>query len=999
MKLILTSLLLGFLASNVAISQLNELRKAQDKGRQKLNHNSKSNYFSKSLYVNPFIGTGGHGHTYPGASAPFGMIQLSPDTRHDGWDGCSGYHYSDSIIYGFSHTHLSGTGVSDYGDLLIVPQNGKPRIEPGYESKNGYKSYFSHDDEKASPGYYSVHLKDSDIDVELSVTERAGMHKYVFNNSKGKKIILLDLNHRDKLLSSSINVVDKQAISGSRVSSAWAEEQHFYFFLELDTPFQKARVFDKKGKQKLLLIFPKTTKEVKIRVGISGTDIAGAKKNLKAEINHWNFLDVRAQTNKLWNTELDKITFVSQDKAVMTNFYTAVYHSYLAPNVYSDIDGRYRGRDNQLHNLDETHDKQYTVFSLWDTYRATHPLYTLTQVERTNQFVRTFIRQFEQSGDLPVWELAANETECMIGYHSVSVIADAYIKGIKDYDVKKGLSAMITTSNLDEFGKRSMHQQGYINTSDEPESVSKTLEYAYDDFCINQMIEQAKTDSVLKSSDLPQFNNGMYNFINVYDPSSKFMRARRKGRWFSPFNPSEVNFNYTEANSWQYSLYAPHAVGILSNLIGGKDSLELWLDRLFTTESTLEGRHQVDITGLIGQYAHGNEPSHHMAYLYNYTNAPYKTQYYTDKIMRSMYTNTPDGLSGNEDCGQMSAWYVLSSMGLYQIAPGNPYYDLGRPLMNEALIHLESGKTLTIKAIDNTPSNKYIQRIVLNGKELKRTYVSHEEIIHGGELVFYMGPKVQSSYRFYEHAPTLSELPKDLVPVPFFLQENSVFEDSMLISLDAIENGKTKIYYTLDGTNPTNKSTLFVKPFQLNKSTIVSAIAINETGESAVITNTFTKKDANINLKLMTDYADQYAAGGDFTLIDGVVGGAAYRKGDWQGYYGENVIAEISFDDARLINEIGVGCLRDLRSWIFYPSQIEISISDDGVHYRKLETIEIDEAEPNQDVENKVFSITTNTIRPTKAIRIKVINPGVCPEWHLGAGNKTWLFLDEIHYN
>ncbi|MFO0495489.1 MAG: GH92 family glycosyl hydrolase, partial [Flavobacteriia bacterium] len=554
-------LLMMLLSSNLLIGQDNSIQQIQQSQSVRKQYIDKSignkNFHStsKSLFVDPFIGTGGHGHTYPGASAPFGMIQLSPDTRHDGWDGCSGYHFSDSVIYGFSHTHLSGVGVPDYCDLLIVPQSGKARTTPGYIDKtNGFGSRFSHLEEKAAPGYYEVKLKDENINVRLTTSERAGIHEYTFLNKEDKKYILIDLDHRDQLLDQSIDFQsDKKTISGYRISNAWATNQHFYFYLNLSAPFVKAKRIEKNGQHKLLLTFSASTEKLLIRVGISAVDIEGAKMNVNKEIPDFDFNAVRSSVSRKWNEELGKIDFQSTDKSVMTNFYTALYHTFLQPNLFSDIDGRYRGRDNAIHLITDNI-PQYTVFSLWDTYRGTHPLYTIVQQKRTNEFIETFLRQFEQGKDLPVWELAGNETECMIGYHSVSVIADAYVKGLRDFNAKFALEAMKTTSQIDELGKTQFHENGFISSGDEPESVSKTLEYAYDDFCIATMAKSLNQDI-----DFQKYSKSAFNFLNLYDPSSKFMRARRGGLWYSPFEPSEVNFNYTEANSWQYSLYAPHA--------------------------------------------------------------------------------------------------------------------------------------------------------------------------------------------------------------------------------------------------------------------------------------------------------------------------------------------------------------------------------------------------------------------------------------------------------
>ncbi len=997
MKKSLSVILLFAACAPFVFAQVDELKKAQDKRKDYITRTSeKPTYFSKTPYVNPFIGTGGHGHTYPGASAPFGMMQLSPDTRYDGWDGCSGYHYSDSIIYGFSHTHLSGTGVSDYGDLLIVPQSGEAKTTPGYLDKNGYGDRFSHERESASPGYYSVHLENGDIDVQLAVTERAGIHTYKFNKAAGKKFILLDLDHRDKVLSAGFDIIDKRTIQGHRVSHAWATEQHFYFHLKLDRPYDKAQLIEKNGVHKLLLTFPETTQELNITVGMSSVDTKGAQKNLEAEIPvNSTISSIRAKVTKAWNDELDKIHFKSADKEVMTIFYTALYHSFLAPNLFSDVDGRYRGLDKEIHQLTDENQKQYTVFSLWDTYRAAHPLFTLTQVERTNQFINTFLRQYEQGGDLPVWELAGNETECMIGYHSVSVIADAYMKGIRDYPIDRIINAMIATTTFDEFGKIQFHKEGYIDAGDEPESVSKSLEYAYDDFCISTMI--AESNKLTGKSLENPFEHSSYNFINHFDPTTGFMRARRSGQWFSPFDPAEVNFNYTEANSWQYSLYAPHAVGVLRDLLGGKDSLETWLDRLFTTEMVLTGRHQVDITGLVGQYAHGNEPSHHMAYLYNYTNRPHKTQKYTSIMLNTMYQNAPDGLSGNEDCGQMSAWYVMSSLGLYQIAPGNPYYELTRPIVDEAIIQLENNNILKIRTIGNELENVFIKDVYFNGRPLEGSFIAHDTLMKGGELVFELIAWPTEERMYLPHAPTIEKIPATFIALPYFEQTQQVFIDTLSLSLATFYPEDAVIHYTIDGTEPTTRSPIFSKPIDITETTTIKAFSRNEHATSAIIFNQFIKKDNGVSLKLDSEYANQYSAGGPFSLIDGIRGKNELRTGDWQGFWDQDVVAEVTFDGGRALSTVGLSCLSDMKSWVFFPKEIRFEISTDGVNFTALETVKIQtEQESNMYSHHKEFSVKTNTTEPIQKIRVTAVNFGKCPEWHLGIGNPTWLFVDEI---
>ncbi|MDY0084178.1 MAG: GH92 family glycosyl hydrolase, partial [Ignavibacteriaceae bacterium] len=620
-------------------------------------------------HVNPFIGTGGHGHTFPGATVPYGMVQLSPDTRIDGsWDGCGGYHYSDNLIYGFSHTHLNGTGVSDYGDIMLMPTMG----EPSFDNKI-YSSTFSHANEKASAGFYSVKLDKHNIDVRLTTSTRVGFHEYTFNKS-GQANIILDLNHRDKLLKGTIRVIDDRTIEVLRRSEAWARDQYVYARIEFNKPmnlnkFISDSVSNRKeySGSKVAMSFSKQVKKgekILVKVSLSPTSYEGAKLN-SSEIKHWDFDKVHEEALKLWNKELSKIEVTSNDKDKLAIFYTALYHTMMQPNIAQDLDGKYRGRDNQIH-VAEGFD-YYTVFSLWDTFRGAHPLYTLIDKKRTADYINTFIKQNEQGGRLPVWELASNETDCMIGYHSVSVIADAMAKGITGFDYEKAFEASKASAMRDVLGLDAYKKNGFISIDDEHESVSKTLEYAYDDWCIAQMAQILN-----KKEDYQYFMKRSQNWKNIFDWETGFMRPKKNGGWDKPFDPREVNNNFTEGNSWQYSFFVPQDVYGMIEAYGGPEKFEAKLDEMFNSESKTTGREQVDVTGLIGQYAHGNEPSHHMAYLYNYVGKPEKTNEKVKYILDNFYTKTPDGLIGNEDCGQMSAWYVLSSMGIYQVTPGEP---------------------------------------------------------------------------------------------------------------------------------------------------------------------------------------------------------------------------------------------------------------------------------------------------------------------------------------
>ena len=879
-----------------------------------------SKFANKSAYdfVNPFIGTGGHGHTFPGATTPYGMVQLSPDTRLTGWDGCSGYHYTDSIIYGFSHTHLSGTGISDYCDVLLMPFNEEKTISlRDIENQGLIPSLFKKDSEKANPGYYTVHLEKPDVTVELTSTTRVGIHKYKFNKKDNNKI-LLDLNHRDKVLKSEIKIESNNAISGLRQSQSWASNQHVYFYMEFSEEFSLENPINKASDLYKILNF-KETAEIIIKVGISSVSVENAKENLKTEADSWDFDLYKNNAKKTWQKALNKIEVKGTNEDKLSVFYTALYHTMIAPNTFSDANGDYRGMNQQIHN--DKVNKTYTVFSLWDTFRAAHPLYTIIEQEKTNEFINTFIKQYEQSGRLPVWELASNETECMIGYHSVSVITDAYVKGIRNYDSQKLLEAMKYGANLDHFGLESYKKYGYIRAGDEAESVSKTLEYAYDDWCIAEFAKALNDTETYK-----EFNKRAQSFKNIYDPTSTFMRARLNGGWFKPFNPTEVNFNYTEANSWQYSLFAPQDVSGLISVMGGKENFENRLNELFTTKSETTGRHLADIAGLIGQYAHGNEPSHHMAYLYNFIEKPWKTQERVNQIINEQYWNAPDGLSGNEDCGQMSAWFVLSASGFYSVTPGKDYYVIGAPTFEEVTYNLENGNSFKIKANNLSNKNKYISSATLNGEPYLKSYLKHLDIIKGGKLVFEMGEEPSKIFGVGKGNFPISEISEHIiVPIPFIQADKKTFTESTEIEIDAncsdciikyqINNGIWKTYTT---------------PIILIETSKVKAFALNSEGEKSkpVVAN-FLKIKAGRSITLNSEYANQYAAEGKNALIDYLKGSNNFKTGFWQGYQGQDVEAIVDLGKTENISNISTGFLQDIRSWIWYPEKVDYYTSTD----------------------------------------------------------------------
>lgn len=720
--------------------------------------------------VNVFIGTGGHGHTFPGATLPHGMVQLSPDTRLFGWDACSGYYYDDTSIMGFTHTHLSGTGIGDYGDILFMPVVGeKPLIAGTAENPDeGYRSRFSHEQESARPGYYQVLLQDDSINVELTATLRAGLHRYTYPKASDARLIV-DMEptiHGHQHPVTQIRVVNDSTIAGMKYTVGWAKRHYVYFYAVFSSPFDYKLYSGTEYQSDSTSVTVNTAKavisfrnlpadgRVLAKVGISSVDEEGARLNVEAEIPNWDFEGVMKQANTAWNEALGKIDIETSDNDSRTVFYTSLYHAFIQPSLASDVDGRYRTMGHEI-KQDASY-TNYTVFSLWDTFRAAHPLYTIVTPEQNQAFIRSLLRKYDEGGILPKWELASNETGTMIGYHAVSVIADAMMKKQCDFDVKKALEACIRSSVYDTTGVTPMmdrqilngklmpvsikykNELGYIPCDKVGGSVSQGLEFAYNDWLIAQMMkEHNRKDLYDKYMELSR------NYRNYFDPETKLMRGRLSdGSWITPFDPASVQrpSNYVEGNAWQWAWFVPQDVEGLMELVGGQKSFEAHLDTLFTTSSELTGdpNAAADVTGMIGQYAHGNEPSHHIPYLYNYAGAPRKTQALVDHILRTLYHNDPNGLSGNEDVGQMSAWYALSAMGFYSFCPGRPVYEIGRPIFDKVTIHLSNGKDFVIQAKNNSVENKYIRSMKLNGEELAEPRFSHFDLMKGGELIFEM---------------------------------------------------------------------------------------------------------------------------------------------------------------------------------------------------------------------------------------------------------------------
>ena len=719
--------------------------------------------------VDPFIGTGAHGHTYPGATVPFGMVQVSPDTNDSGWDWCSGYHYGDTSVMGFSLTHLSGTGVGDMLDVLLVPTVGPLRLDPGTpeQTGQGYRSRFSRNEEAASPGYYSVRLADSGIRVELTATPRVGLQRYTFPASNAAHVVL-DLDHRFRadgwrgaILDSEIEIRGKDTIVGWRRVTQWAVNRHVYFAARFSKPFaaygllveneKKPGILQAQGPRLKAWVDYRTTagETVLVRIAISPTSVEGALQNLAAEAPQADFDRVRLAAAQAWRDTLSRIRVEGGTTAQQRTFYSALYHAQLAPTLFDDAGGLYRGLDGQVRQADGF--DYYSTFSLWDTYRAVHPLDCLIQRRRTRDFARTLVRMAVESprGQMPVWPLANDETNCMIGYHSVSVLAEAWAKGIRDFDLPTAFEHMKAMATKDGYrGISEYRRLGYVPSDSEGESVSKTLEYSYDDWCVAQV---ART--LGRADDESEYLRRAGFYRNVLDPSTGFARPRlADGSFATPFDPSRSGISkdrhdYTEGNAWQYTFAAQHDPEGYVRFLGGPDGFTGKLDSLFTTPLDVTATDlPPDVSGLVGQYAQGNEPSHHVAYLYTYAGAPWKTQERVRSILATLYGDTPDGLPGNDDCGQISAWYVLSALGFYPVNPASATYVLTSPVFDRAMIDLGEGQHFTVSVERASPGDLYIQSATLGGKPLPRAWITHEEIMTADELRVVLGPTPNPSW-------------------------------------------------------------------------------------------------------------------------------------------------------------------------------------------------------------------------------------------------------------
>ena len=764
-------------------------------------------------YVNPFIGTGFHGHTYPGATTPFGMVQLSPDTRAGNWDACAGYHYSDTTIDGFSHTHLSGTGCADLADILFHPTTREIVIHDGECVLQPY--FFSHDDERASCGYYAVTLPDVNIGVELTAAPRTGVHRYTFAG-KGPRRVIVDLLHtvtEEKIDLCELRRTAPYELAGMRRTQGWVPDQYVFFAARFSEPFADVQLL---GDKQAVLTFAPDVRTLTIAVGLSSVSVENARMNSLAEVPELDFDAVHARAVGQWRKALGDIVVEGGSRDEMTNFYTAQYHTKLTPNLMNDVNGEYRRHDQTVARMPEGK-SYYSTFSLWDTFRAWNPLQTLVDTALVNDMIRSMLDMYDSTGELPIWPLASGETGTMIGYHAVSVIADAYLKGIRGYDADKALEAMIRSSNINKKGSDYYTAQGYIPSNIKRESVSCTLEYAYDDWAIARMAQAMGRDDVFG-----EYARRALNYVNVFDGSICFFRGRQSdGNWSAPFEEFATGRDYTEATPWHYRFFVPHDVNGLIQLFGSRETFIREMDRLFTLESDEMQLDVSDVTGLMGQYAHGNEPSHHMAYLYNYVGQPWKTQELTRRLLHEMYAPTPEGIIGNEDCGQMSAWYVFSSLGFYPVCPGSNEFALTAPQFPKAVVRLANGRTLTVTA-DNPRRSVYIASVTLDGKPIDRNYITYDELMQGGELHFALRPRPDYERGTDDAAAPHSLTRGEVVSIPYTTQNVSLFTEPLAVALATTTSG-AEIRYTLDGSEPTETSALYAAPVPVDRSLTLEA--------------------------------------------------------------------------------------------------------------------------------------------------------------------------------
>jgi predicted alpha-1,2-mannosidase len=877
-----------------------------------------------------------------------------------------------------------------------------PCIGPQDLKAKHFSSAFSHKDERAAAGYYGVMLKPSGIKVELTATSRVGVHRYTFpiNPQSG---VVVDLHHRDKTIAGWLEMKDSVTLIGYRLSEGWAKSQHIYFAMQFSKPVKRISTFpakdavaqangDNTTPYRTHLRFDlKGVEPLIVKVGISSVSVAGALLNLREEAPHWDFDAYRNAAAEAWDRQLSKIETDDKDEDKLKVFYTALYHCCIHPSLNMDVDNQYRGRDNKIYTAAGF--TNYSVFSLWDTYRALHPLFTIIERKRTTDFINSFLNQYKQSGRLPMWELSGNETDCMIGFHAVSVIADAMAKGIRGFDTLAAFNAMKGAAEYTAFGIPVFNRNGFLQVDDESESVSKSLEYGYDNWCIAQMARQLG-----RGEDEKIYLKRSLAYMNLFDVSTGHMRPRKNGGWLSPFYATEINNHFTEGNSWQYSFYVPHDVEGLIRLFNSENAFEAKLDELFNTTEKTRGRDQADVTGLIGQYAHGNEPSHHMAYLYNYIGKPQKTIDRVTQICDNFYKNAVDGLIGNEDCGQMSAWYIFSSLGFYPVCPGSTQYVIGKPRFSNIKVNLDNGGAFSIRV--NGPLTATVKGLRLNGQFSTASYIQHNSILSGKELVFLDESSAGQTRQYgFESADRPRSFVPDMkiIPAPIIEPSNRVFKDSLRLNVKVINMQMLLLsLITIDGSVPTFTSPVFVKPVRIDKTCEVKFQSLSNEAKSIIVEAKFNKLKNEYDVVVESRLNAQYTAEGPQTLVDGIKGDSDWKKGNWLGCQGQDFVCVADLRQKREISYISLDCLQDTRSWIIFPKSVEYYGSNDNIKFTLIKNVASTAKADDNNVQLNAFEAKLPAKVKYRYVKVVAKNYGPLPAWHQGAGGEAFIFADEL---
>lgn len=981
-------------------------------------------------YVNPMIGTGGHGHTFPGATTPFGMVQLSPSNDFKAWDWCSGYHYSDTVLKGFAHTHISGAGLAGLGDILFMPTKGNPTVKPGTEKnpESGYRSRFSHNREKASPGYYRVHLDDYNVEAELTATPRVGIHRYTFLDG-GLSNIIIDPTHciAESVYGTEVEIVSDTEIRGYKHSNGEGGNRKVYFYAKFSKPFKKAViVIDDSIDTKKASASGHNVKAyvsynlekgdaVQVKVALSFVSYEGAYKNLQKEASNLNFDEARKEAEKLWEEKLSRISIGKADEHQKNIFYTGLYHSFISPNIISDVDGNYNIEQKVYHG----NEVQYSNYSTWDTYRALHPLFTIIEQKKTAEFVNSLSsREKVAKTGLPYWECVGHDNKCMPGYSPIAIMAEAIVKDIKGIDREDAYKAMYNASfNSDKSSPNYGYNSkiDYLNYGFIPaeitQSVSKTVENAYYDYCVSQAAKKLG-----KNKDAEVFLKRSLGYRNLFDSSSGYLLPRMStGKFVYPKMDQWAGLisNYISGNIWGYSTYTPQDMTGIIQLHGGAKKYDKFLDKIFNDTSKMKGEQHGDISGFIGKYGHGDEPSHHMTYLYDYVGQPWKTQKLVHQVMKTQYFDKPNGLINNEDLGQMSAWYIFSSMGFYPVSPVDAKYVFGSPSFKMMQIHLENGNIFTIKAPKVSEKNIYIQSVKLNEKLYDKVYINHSEIMKGGVLEFEMGEKPNFSFGKKTDAlpiTLLNKQPKIILKACFTPEDPNpdiFFTNQRKITLQST-NDSAIIRYTIDGSEPNANSAIYKNPLTINKYTLLKAACFSDKRTNKLSrSRTFAKEYfKSILADLPENYPKihyspvpkRYGKADGSQLIDQRLATMNFSDGRWTGISGKNIEAVIDLGKQVKINEINLRTLTDTHVWIFPPKNITVYTSLNNENFTKIAALNSIATPKNEEKRILIHKLNFVALK-TRYVKVKMDNFGPIPAWHGGAGKLPWLFVDEIIIN